>query len=173
MRVFLVFQFAISFVSSATCAADLVCASRPVELRVATHLNLLREIFPENSVVGFVNETSGSYFEVENSSDQRGDMGSYSLTFYTSGFLDLYGVMRSGPAKFCFDSAGLSVHSMGQIQKIEIQGAKLVLGDGGPRKTFSRGVMPSKLVLLHRPISAGGSRPVQKGFANPAQRDEH
>jgi hypothetical protein len=151
-------------------AGDSVCASRPEELRANSELLKLQDYFPEHSVSGYVNETAGSYFEVTvtNPSDAK-----YILTFYTSGFLDLYGVMRSGPAKFCVDDGELTVHSMGQAQKIRFQAERLLLGEGGPRKSFTRGTMPPKLVKLHRPIGSGGSRTSEKGFANPSQREEY
>lgn len=153
-------------------AEEPICASGPDELAAHTDLFRLKEIFPEKLKVGFVNETAGSYFDVfvDSNSDKP---PTYVLTFYTSGFLDLYGVMRTGPAKFCSDSAGLTVHSMGMVQKIQVQNGRLVLGEGGPRKSFTRGAMPQKLIKLHLPTGSGGSRTTEKGFANPSQREEH
>lgn len=155
------------------------CASRPDELNLSSELMRLRDYFPDDGA-GYVNETAGSYFEVSvNASvDISANTASeaatgYVLTFYTSGFLDLYGVMRSGPAKFCVDGGILAVHSMGQVQKIQLQAGRLLLDEGGPRKSFARGSMPLKLAKLHRPPGTGGSRSSEKGFASPAQREEY
>ncbi len=161
-----------TFAALSVNADELVCASTPGELSASPKLMKLKDFFPERFQSGFVNETAGSYFDVVFDNDYS-HSPTYVLTFYTSGFLDLYGVMRSGPAKFCSDSSGLTVHSMGQVQRILIQSDRLILGEGGPRKSFTRGVMPLKLVNLHRPAGSGGSRTSEKGFANPSQREEH
>lgn len=162
----------LTFVAIVASANEPICATRPEELSQHPELSKLRDFFPETSKAGYVNQTAGSFFDVfvNAEADQKPH---YVLTFYTSGFLDLYGVMRTGPAKFCSDQAGLTVHSMGQIQKIRVQADRLILGEGGPRKSFIRGSMPLKLVELHRPPGTGGSRSNQKGFANPVQREEH
>jgi hypothetical protein len=157
-------------------AGEPVCATRPDQLSANSELMRLKDYFPEHIRAGYVNETAGSYFEVVASAPAADGIElhpSYVLTFYTSGFLDLYGVMRTGPAKFCFENGELNVHSMGQIQKIQIQAGRLLLGEGGPRKSFARGSMPPKLVKLHRPPGSSGSRSSEKGFANPSQREEY
>jgi hypothetical protein len=161
-----------TFAAFGASAEEPICASRPDELAAHNDLSNLKNFFPEKLKVGFVNETAGSYFDIY--VDTNSNAGStYILTFYTSGFLDLYGVMRTGPAKFCADSSGLTVHSMGHVQKIQVQNGRLILGEGGPRKSFTRGAMPQKLIELHLPSGSGGSRTNEKGFANPSQREEY
>ena len=172
VRVRFVLPVLATFAAFGANAEEPICASRPDELAAHADLLSLKEFFPEKLKVGFVNETAGSYFDVYVDTNSNGG-SAYILTFYTSGFLDLYGVMRTGPAKFCADSPGLTVHSMGMVQKIQVQNGRLVLGEGGPRKSFTRGAMPQKLIKLHLPTGSGGSRTSEKGFANPSQREEH
>ncbi|MBN8542302.1 MAG: hypothetical protein J0L82_18065 [Deltaproteobacteria bacterium] len=172
VRVRFVLPVFLTFAAFGANAEDSTCASTPNELMAHPELVKLKDFFPEKFKVGYVNETAGSFFDVfvDTNSDEP---STYVLTFYTSGFLDLYGVMRTGPARFCSDPSGLTVHSMGQVQKIQIQASRLILGEGGPRKSFTRGAMPQKLIKLHLRPGSGGSRSYEKGFANPSQRDEH
>lgn len=163
----------ILLIVSTSKAGQQVCVDGPADLATQSELSVLKDYFPASTKVGYINETAGSYFEVEAAPGTiEGERETYSLTFYTSGLLDLFGVVRSGPAKFCVIESRMTVQSMGQMQSIRVVEGKIVLGEGGPRKTFSRGEMPPKLVRLHRPPGTAGTRTQEKGFANPSQREE-
>lgn len=93
--------------------------------------------------VGFVNETEGSYVIVDLMKTPM------TLTFYTSGLFDLVPIKSEGPLEICDDGLSLRMRGLDRDEEMKVVDAKLVMGSGGPKKTFMKGAMPPKLAKLH------------------------
>jgi hypothetical protein len=119
------------------------CAQNSSELDKTPQLQQIKNLFGEKQSLGFVNETQGSYFFLERDEHQ------FMVRFYTSGLLDLYGIERISPVSFCDDGKTLLLIGLGRKEKVQILGSGLILGAGGPRKSFTVGKMPKLLKKLH------------------------
>jgi hypothetical protein len=127
-----------AFVSSVHAGSE-ICAVRYQELDKTPSLQGLRAFFPENTISGFVNETAGSYFEL---STLRSE---FELTFFTTGFLSMYLIRRGGAVQFCDVNGVVEVRGLDRGETLVPSGERLIMGGGGPRKTFSPGAMPLAL----------------------------
>jgi hypothetical protein len=119
------------------------CAQNYSELEKTSHLQQIKNLFGDKTSIGFVNETQGSYFFLER------DEQHFIVKFYTSGLLDLYGIQRVSPVSFCDQGDSLLLIGLGRKEKVQILGSGLILGVGGPRKSFTVGKMPKLLKKLH------------------------
>ena len=119
-----------------------VCAMRFSEFDLTRRLQQLKPLFPANSVSGYVNQTGGSYYEI----DSRGEW--LRITFMTSGLFDLYLIRRSSAVVICDDGEKLTVKGLDREDKMMIDDGKLIMGKGGPKQTFSPGPMPDLLKNL-------------------------
>jgi hypothetical protein len=119
------------------------CASRPDQLDRSPRLSNIKNLFAEKNVVGFVNETRGSYFFLDASGEK------FLVKFYTSGIFDLYGIHQDHVVSFCDDGQELSMDGLGRKEKVKVFGNHITLGAGGPRKSFAPGEMPELLKKLH------------------------
>ena len=119
-----------------------VCAMSFREFDDSKRLKALKPLFPANSVTGYVNQTGGSYYEI----DSRGAW--LQITFSTSGLFDFYLIRRSSPVVICDDGDRLVVKGLDREDVLTIEGGNLIMGKGGPKQTFSPGPMPELLKKL-------------------------
>lgn len=119
-----------------------VCAMSFREFDSTKRLQELKVHYPANTVSGYVNQTHGSYYEI----DSRGEW--LQITFYTSGLFDLYLIKRTSPVVICDDGDKLTVKGLDREDVLKIENGNLIMGKGGPRQTFTRGPMPELLKTL-------------------------
>jgi len=119
------------------------CATTPTELTQTPGLLALKAFFQERKIASYVNETKGSFFIVSSETDKL------SISFFTSGVLDLYGIRRDGALKFCDDGKNITMIGLGRSEVLKIEDTQLIIGNGGPRLTFQSGDMPPLLKKLH------------------------
>lgn len=124
-------------------AALQTCALSFSDLNQTPHLQELVSYFEPNSVTGYVNETHGSYFEVD-TRDQK-----MVMTFMTSGLFDMYLIQRSGPIMFCDDGETVVVKGIEMEDQVTLKNGVIVLGKVSPKRTFTRGPKPELLEKLH------------------------
>ncbi|MBX3021976.1 MAG: hypothetical protein KF799_09895 [Bdellovibrionales bacterium] len=120
------------------------CATRLSELSKSERLTAVKALFKAGGPVGFVNETKGSYFILEERD------GEFRITFFTSGLFDLYPIKRDGPLSFCDTGEELQVVGLGRRDDLRLTGTELQLGGGGPKRHFAPGPMPGLLIDLHK-----------------------
>jgi hypothetical protein len=119
------------------------CAAHFSELAKTERLKSVRALFQDRLYVGMVNETKGSYLILQAQDD------ALTIGFYTSGPFDLFGVKREGALQVCDDGSALRIIAIGREEKIAIKGLNLVVGDGGPKMSFTIGEAPELLQRLH------------------------
>lgn len=119
-----------------------ICATTVNQLELTARLRQLVPFFPADTVSTFVNQTRGSYFEVDTRSNQL------KMMFLTSGLLDVYLIRRDGVVQFCDDGTHLSVKGLDRTEELTIAGSTLILGKGGPKQRFGAGEMPVLLKKL-------------------------
>ncbi len=124
-------------------AALQTCALSFTDLNQTPNLQELISYFAPDAVVGYVNETHGSYFEVD-THDRK-----MVMTFMTSGLFDMYLIQRSGPIMFCDDGETVVVKGIEMEDQVTLKNGVIVLGKGGPKRTFTRGPKPELLEKLH------------------------
>ncbi|MES2965887.1 MAG: hypothetical protein V4760_18545 [Bdellovibrionota bacterium] len=118
------------------------CAYDSLGLKRTPALEQFRK-FLDSDHVGLANETAGSYVILDLFSDHM------TIAFYTSGLFDLVPIKREGPVQFCDVDGALEMRGLERVQKIRIVDGKLVIDEGGPKKTFVKGEMPAPLARLH------------------------
>lgn len=135
--------FVIGILSSAPVAADNLCAKNFSEIEKSPRFDSLKPLLSQTQRFGFVNKTEGSYFFIEQKQNQ------FYITFYTTGFLDLFGVRRSGPITFCEKNGQLTAEGLDRVQNIFIEGERMEFGQRSARESFIRGPMPEKLARIN------------------------
>ncbi|MCC6138227.1 MAG: hypothetical protein IT287_06320 [Bdellovibrionaceae bacterium] len=144
--------FVLGFLFSATAAADKTCAKNYSELENTPALQKLKTILENNKTTGFVNKTEGSYFFISpfmETSESSPLSSRFIITFYTTGFLDLYGIQKSGPIIFCDDDGQLTAIGLDRTQNIFVDGARIEFGSRSAKESFTRGPMPAKLARIN------------------------
>lgn len=136
-------SFIIVFLMSASAAAESTCAKNFSELDSLPALSGIKSLLSDTQKIGFVNKTEGSYFFIEQKDNQ------FIITFFTTGFLDLYGIRKSGPITFCDDNGKMTAIGLDRTQNLFIDGARLEFGQRGARESFIRGPMPEKLARIN------------------------
>lgn len=124
-------------------AALQTCALNFSDLGQTPGLHELIPYFEANAVTGYVNETQGSYFEVDTHDPKM------VMTFMTSGLFDMYLIQRSGPIMFCDDGETVVVKGIEMEDRVTLKNGTITLGKGGPKRTFTRGAKPELLQKLH------------------------
>lgn len=124
-------------------AALQTCALSYEDLRQTARLRELLSYFQPNSISSFVNQTRGSYFEIDTT------RGRLVMTFLTSGLFDMYLIERRGPIRFCDDGESLVVSGIEMKEDVTLQDGAIVLGRGGEKRTFRHGRKPELLERLH------------------------
>lgn len=124
-------------------AALQTCALSYEDLRQTARLRELLPYFQPNSISSFVNQTRGSYFEIDTT------RGRLVMTFLTSGLFDMYLIERRGPIRFCDDGESLVVSGIEMKEDVTLQDGAIVLGRGGEKRTFRHGRKPELLERLH------------------------
>lgn len=119
-----------------------ICAATEKQMELTARLRLLAEQFRSGAATGFVNQTRGSYFEIDLGGDQ------IAMTFYTSGPFDFFLIRRADMVQFCDDGSRLAVKGFKRVEEVKLEGAVLILGKGGPRQSFAVGEMPALLKKL-------------------------
>lgn len=119
-----------------------VCAHNVLEYGLTPRLSELQHYFGPATTTGYVNQTNGSYFEI----DTR--PGSFTFTFMTSGLFDLNLIKQVGTIMFCDDGISLRVVGMGKNDVITLSGGTITFGAGGPKMTFREGSKPALLQRL-------------------------
>ena len=120
------------------------CATSYTDLGKTQGLRSIQLLFDLNARLDLVNETKGSYVTIESQPD------GLKIIFYTSGLFDLYPIRREGPVIFCDSGEAMTMSGLGLSEKLSAANSKITLGDGGPKKVFSKGPMPELLRRLHR-----------------------
>ena len=119
------------------------CAGKFSELSRISGLSSVRTLFGEGERIGLVNETQGSYVVIESRDDLLW------ISFYTSGLFDLYGIKDEGPLIFCSTASGLRMSGLKRNNAFMVVEGRLIIDDGGRRKTFAIGAVPELLRKLH------------------------
>lgn len=135
--------FILGILISASAAADKVCAKNYSELDRTPHLQTLKTIIEDHKRNGFVNKTEGSYFFINSGAEE------FHITFYTTGFLDLYGISKNGPIYFCDEDSKLTAVGLDRTQNIFVDKERLEFGHRSARESFIRGPMPEKLAKIN------------------------
>lgn len=125
-----------------TAQAAPVCARNVMEYNLTPRLSELQHYFGPATTTGYVNQTNGSYFEV----DTR--QNSFIFTFMTSGFLDLNLIKQTGTVMFCDDGNRLTVVGLDRNETMNLSNGTITLGNGGPKQTFREGPKPELLRRL-------------------------
>lgn len=118
-----------------------VCATRYDEFALTPQLQAIQPYFAQNGVTGYVNETNGSYFEL----DTRQALN---LTFMTSGPFDAFLIKKTGTVHFCDNGAAVIVKGLNRGDTIVVANGIIRLGGGGPKQTFHQGPKPEVLRRL-------------------------
>lgn len=121
--------------------AESICAKSYDELDASPTLQKVKPLLNKSKSTGFVNKTKGSYFFIHSSNP-------FKIVFYTTGFLDLYGIKRESSIQFCDENNVLTVIGMGRHQRLYIEGLFLLFGSQSDRESFTQGPMP--LELAHK-----------------------
>lgn len=121
-----------------------ICASRYDDLELTPRLQKLRPFFQRNGIVGFVNETGGSYFEIDSTE------ATFQIEFLTSGLFDLTLIRRRGPIDFCDDGVSLFARGIGRHDTLSVGVSSIVFGKGGPKLSFELGMKPTLLRTLEQ-----------------------
>lgn len=119
------------------------CAHDSLGLEQTPRLRELKAFFGSD-YVGLVNETGGSYVVIDMLKERM------TVSFYTSGLFDLVPISRTGPLEICDTGDGLVMRGIEREEALQIVQGRLVIGRGGPIKTFAKGAMPPNLAKLHR-----------------------
>lgn len=119
--------------------ADPICAENYTQLDASPTLQKIKTLLRNSSNNGFVNKTKGSYFFIQTQEEK------FKIIFYTTGFLNLYGIQKEGPIKFCDEGDQLTVIGIDRHQKLYVDGNSLEFGSRTDRESFARGVMPEEL----------------------------
>ena len=120
-----------------------ICATGSLGMKQTPALEKFHQYLDADHV-GLVNETQGSYVVLDFLSSKK-----MTVSFYTSGLFALMPVKREGPVEFCDLDGELRMRGIERDQLIKIVDGKLVIDEGGPKKTFVKGAMPAKLATLH------------------------
>lgn len=128
---------------SVQAGANPICAKNFSELDSTPALQSLKTIIDDKKTSGFVNKTEGSYFFISAETQE------FQITFYTTGFLDLFGIQKSGPIQFCDTDGKLTAIGLDRTQNIYVTGSRLEFGSRGARESFTRGPMPAKLARIN------------------------
>ena len=140
MRVFLLILISLPpFV----CANE-ICASKYSELESSARLAKLKPLFNADKRIAMVNQTRGSFVIIDGFEDNL------TIRFYTSGLFDLYPIQREGPLKFCDVDGNLRMIGLDREDRVEVVHGGLVVGRGGPKRSFVSGEMPQNLKRLHK-----------------------
>ncbi|MGE4134012.1 MAG: hypothetical protein AB7F86_20415 [Bdellovibrionales bacterium] len=124
--------------------ADSICATHYSELGQTARLKSVTSLFGAEDTIGLVNQTGGSFVELDSHAN------ALTITFYTTGFLDLYPIKRDGPLEFCDDGEKLIMSGVGRTNPVVIENGRIVVGDGGPKMNFGSGPMPDLLRRKHK-----------------------
>lgn len=124
---------------SPTTSADPICAETYAQLDASPALQKVKTLLRNSSNNGFVNKTKGSYFFIQTQEEK------FNIIFYTTGFLNLYGIQKEGSIKFCDEGDQLTVIGIDRHQKLFIDGHSLEFGSRTDRESFTKGVMPEEL----------------------------
>lgn len=119
--------------------AEPICAETYGQLDSSPTLQQVKTLLRNFSNNGFVNKTKGSYFFIQTHEEK------FKIIFYTTGFLNLYGIQKEGPIKFCDEDNQLTVIGIDRHQKLYVEGHSLEFGSRSDRESFNRGVMPEEL----------------------------
>ncbi len=121
-----------------------VCARNVMEYNLTPRLAELQHYFGPATTTGYVNQTNGSYFEV----DTRTRPDAFVFTFMTSGFLDLNLIKQTGVVMFCDDGNKLTVVGLDRNERMTLNNGTIILGGGVPKQTFREGPKPELLRRL-------------------------
>lgn len=121
-----------------------ICANSYRDFHLTSRLRPLTLYFEENSSTGYVNDSEGSYFEI----DTRDE--TLTITFLTSGIWDLTLIRKNGPIEFCDDGSGLVAKGIDRVDRIWLSPGSITFGRGGPKLTFRKGRKPHLLQKLDR-----------------------
>lgn len=124
------------------------CATTFSELDQTDRLKTFKTLVPSEGRRGFVNKTKGSFFYLEAQND------GIEITFFTTGFLDLYGIRKQGKLKFCDNGSMVQVHGIDRIEDLKVSEAYLQFGDGTDRQLFTPGLMPEHLQKMYEKDAA-------------------
>ena len=138
------FILLIFFIHPGLSHATTVCATEFKDLELSPNLKKLQNILDQNKSVGFVNKTKGSYFFIKNTGNK------FKIHFYTTGFLDLFGIYRESTIEFCDKNQQLVVHGLGRVQHIYVENNRIEFGDRSDRESFTKGTMPEKLAQINK-----------------------
>ncbi len=119
-----------------------ICATRYDQFQLTKRLRTLQLYFDPDSVTGYVNQTQGSYFEI----DTRNQ--AIAITFLTSGLFDLNLIRRSGAMMFCDDGQNLRAKGIDRDDQVTLLNGTITFGRGGSTLTFRRGEKPDLLRKL-------------------------
>ncbi len=136
----------VGFWGPSTEARTEICAADSLGLKQTPALDQFRSYFDTGfgpARVGLVNETSGSYVLLDFAGETM------TMTFFTSGLFNLVPIKREGSVRFCDEASLLTMRGLGVDEEIKIVGGKVVIDEGGARKTFVKGPMPKALAELH------------------------
>jgi hypothetical protein len=143
MRVGQFFIISVVALGTISALAKEVCVTHYSELDQTDLLKTLKPMFRPDGINGFVNETKGSYLVLKVVEDKLG------VIFYTSGLFNLTAIKREGPLTLCDEGDTIKMVGLDRSDKLKAEDGLLILADGGPRKKFMVGEMPSDLVRMH------------------------
>lgn len=123
-------------------AFDEICIQNFKDIHLTENLRLLSEYFTPSSVTKYVNQTQGSYFEIDTKAVPM------TITFLTSGLFDLTLIRRHGVIEFCDDGRRLVVKGIGRNDPISLSEGTITFGAGGAKLIFTRGDKPTQLRKL-------------------------
>jgi hypothetical protein len=138
------------------------CATHRSELDKTPRLHAILQMFNQSagSAVGLVNGTQGSYVILDSKNDEL------TIAFYTSGLFDLFPIKRDGPLKFCDTGKVLRMIGLDRDEELVLPDGKFVLGEGGPKRTFTVGLMPVMLKQLHHMEDVPAASHEERAVAN-------
>ena len=119
-----------------------ICIHSFKDIHLTEKLSSLSEYFAPDSITKYVNQTQGSYFEVDTSAVPM------TITFLTSGLFDLTLIRRHGKIEFCDDGNRLIVKGIGRNDPIILSDGMITFGSGGAKLIFSKGDKPRQLRKL-------------------------
>jgi hypothetical protein len=119
-----------------------ICVQDFKNIHLSDRLLKLTSYFDAGAITKYVNETQGSFIEIDTATVPM------TIRFTTSGLLDLTIIHREGNLQFCDDGEKLLVKALGRKDSITLKNSSIVFGSGGGRLSFRRGDKPKQLRQL-------------------------